>query len=166
VQLILITLVGHTQTRAIDGGLSASGSGVPVCGQAVGCLQHAEALAWRRGPVRACTRVCWCRRMITYTYIYYMIYIYIHIAYAHFPRGLISRRGSRRPVCRRSAFHLTSASCICRYVCKYLAVGGTSTGSSAYTRALHMRPAAPACRRSRTPYDPTSASDQEIEKRP
>jgi len=25
------------------------------------CLRHAGALAWRRGPVCACTRVCWCQ---------------------------------------------------------------------------------------------------------
>ena len=30
------------------------------------CLRHAGALAWRRGPVCACTRVCWCRRISTY----------------------------------------------------------------------------------------------------
>ena len=24
------------------------------------------ALVWRRGPVCACTRVCWCRRIFTY----------------------------------------------------------------------------------------------------
>jgi len=27
------------------------------------CLRHAGALAWRRGPVCACTRVCWCRQI-------------------------------------------------------------------------------------------------------
>jgi len=30
------------------------------------CLRHAGALAWRRGPVCACMRVCWCRRICTY----------------------------------------------------------------------------------------------------
>ena len=41
-----------TQTRAY-GGLC----GMPACGQAVGlwCLRDAGALAWRRGPVCACT---------------------------------------------------------------------------------------------------------------
>jgi len=34
------------------------------------CLRHAGALAWRRGPVCACTRVCWCRRIFTYTHTY------------------------------------------------------------------------------------------------
>jgi len=34
------------------------------------CLWHAGALAWRRGPVCACTRVCWCRRIFTDTYIH------------------------------------------------------------------------------------------------
>jgi len=33
------------------------------------CLRHAGALAWRRGPVCAYTRVCWCRRIFTYIYI-------------------------------------------------------------------------------------------------
>jgi len=28
--------------------------------------RYAGALAWRRGPVCACTRVCWCRRIFTY----------------------------------------------------------------------------------------------------
>jgi len=33
------------------------------CG--VWCVRHAGALAWRRGPaVCACTRVCWCRRIV------------------------------------------------------------------------------------------------------
>jgi len=35
----------------------------------VWCLRHAGALAWRRGPVCACTRVCWCRRIFTYIHI-------------------------------------------------------------------------------------------------
>ena len=26
---------------------------------------------WRRGPVCACTRVCWCRQIFTYIYDYY-----------------------------------------------------------------------------------------------
>jgi len=61
-------LVGHTQTTAIYGGLC----GMPACGQAVGCgmclcLRHAGALAWRRGPVCACMRVCWARRNFTNT---------------------------------------------------------------------------------------------------
>ena len=30
--------------------------------------EHAGAQAWRRGPVCACTRVCWCRRIFIYTY--------------------------------------------------------------------------------------------------
>jgi len=30
------------------------------------CLRHAGAPAWRRGPVCACTHVCWCRRIFTY----------------------------------------------------------------------------------------------------
>jgi len=66
-----------TQTRANYGGLCE----MPACGEAVGvgrvwCLRHAGALAWRRGPVCACTctRVCWscvlpgcwCRRICTY----------------------------------------------------------------------------------------------------
>jgi len=55
-----------TQTRATYGDLC----GMPDCGQTVGlwCLRHAGALAlaWRRGPVCACTRVCWCRRIFTY----------------------------------------------------------------------------------------------------
>jgi len=29
-------------------------------------LRHAGALAWRCGPVRACTGVCWCRRISAY----------------------------------------------------------------------------------------------------
>jgi len=52
-----------------------------ACGQAASrgmwCLmRHAGALAWRRGPVCACTRVCSCRRIFTYTT---YAYIYIHI---------------------------------------------------------------------------------------
>jgi len=31
---------------------------------------HAGALVWRRGPVCACTRVCWCRRIFTYIYVH------------------------------------------------------------------------------------------------
>jgi len=34
------------------------------------CLWHAGALAWRRGPVCACTRVCWCRRISTSIHAY------------------------------------------------------------------------------------------------
>jgi len=33
---------------------------------AVHVLCSYGALAWRRGPVCACTRVCWCRRIFTY----------------------------------------------------------------------------------------------------
>jgi len=45
---------------------------LPPRGQAVGlwCLRHVGALAWRRGPVCACTRVCWCRRIFTYIHTY------------------------------------------------------------------------------------------------
>ena len=32
------------------------------------CLRHAGAMAWRRGPMRACTRVRWCRQIFTYTH--------------------------------------------------------------------------------------------------
>jgi len=34
------------------------------------CLRHTGALAWRRGPVCACTRVCWCRRFFTNIHTY------------------------------------------------------------------------------------------------
>jgi len=49
--------------------------GVPACGHAVRCdemwrLRHAGAMAWHRGPVRACTRVCWCRRRVTYIHVH------------------------------------------------------------------------------------------------
>jgi len=43
--------------------------GMPACGQAVGCGVCDTPELWRarRGPVCACTRVCWCRRIFTYT---------------------------------------------------------------------------------------------------
>jgi len=59
------TYTTATQARATYGGGLC---GMPACGQAVRC--GAGALAWHRGPVCACTRVCWCHRIYTYIHTY------------------------------------------------------------------------------------------------
>ena len=52
------------------------------------CLRHAGALAlaWRRGPVCACARVCWCRRIFTY------------IMHTHYSRDAIHRPRLSSPI--------------------------------------------------------------------
>jgi len=53
-------------------------SSVWLISRGMWCLWHAGALVWRRGPVCACTRVCWCRRIFTY------IHTYIRYSYSRY----------------------------------------------------------------------------------
>jgi len=61
-----LPLWSTAQTRATYGGLC----GMPACGQVVGCgvCARRSSGVWRRGPVCACTRVCWCRRIFTHVH--------------------------------------------------------------------------------------------------
>ena len=91
---------------------------LPACGQAdtpwdVWCLRHAGALAWRRGPVCACTRVCWCRRIFTLqtyhthahmmTHIIYYIYKLLVVGGWGFPVGCFPPCGVFPPRCLGAA---------------------------------------------------------------
>ena len=53
---------------------------------------RAGCLAWRRGPVRACTRVCWCCRV---EYLYLHTHTYIHILYIYTYTRFSSGSGQR-----------------------------------------------------------------------
>ena len=81
--------IGHTQARATYSGLC----GMPACGQAVGlwCLRHAGALAWRRGTVCACTYVCGCHRILTFTFTHWCA------------GGSVTMRTDVNPTCRKWA---------------------------------------------------------------